>query len=431
MNIKLWSLVLATLIPSVVAKEQKDDIYLGSNWINADFSDIETVQQWSQLTDEFVKNVKENNTDTVTRSAKFGIVDVIAPIFSKVKAEATCVACDFLMNAVHKLTYVPFTHNWLLKGFTAGCKLAGRPDIECEGYVKSYGEEYLDVIHKMDFDKEYIGKLACFHLARTCPHPEIPDAEWNLPEPKKVVSPQPTGKELKILHLSDFHYDSTYVEGSEADCRRSICCQKDSHEDEKDPSIIKKPASKWGEYKCDMPLPTLESMLQHIGQMNSKEKFDMLLFTGDIPAHDAFRETKEHSKATEHAAYNLLQKYLDPKTTKFYPVIGNHESVPSNLFPELGSEKQKGYDLYDFIAGEWQGWLPGNALSSIKKAGYYSMNHSDKLKVLVLNNNLCYSYNVWILLDPENSDPSGMLAWAVNELKDAESKGQKVYIASH
>ncbi|KXN73630.1 hypothetical protein CONCODRAFT_3451, partial [Conidiobolus coronatus NRRL 28638] len=191
MNIKLWSLVLATLVPSVIAEEQNEDIYLGSNWINADFSDIETVQQWSQLTDEFVNNVKENSTDAVTRSVKFGIVDVISPIFSKVKAKATCKACDLLMSAVHKLTYVPFTRKLLLKGFTAGCKLAGRPNTECEGYVKSYGDAYLDVIHNMDFGKDYIGELACFHLARACPHPEIPDAQWSLPAPKRVGAPKP------------------------------------------------------------------------------------------------------------------------------------------------------------------------------------------------------------------------------------------------
>ncbi|KXN73628.1 sphingomyelin phosphodiesterase [Conidiobolus coronatus NRRL 28638] len=367
-------------------------------------------------------------------ASPFGIVDVIAPIFSKIKSAATCKACDILMSAVHKLTYVPFSQTLLLKAFTAGCKLIGRADAECVGFASTYGPAYLDVIHNMDFDKDYIGELACFHLARACPHPEIPDAQWSLPAPKRVAAPQPSGKdgkELKILHLSDLHYDSNYAEGSEANCRRTICCQNDSTMDEDDSYIIKKPASKWGEYKCDTPLATLESMLQHISGMNKKENFDMVLFTGDIPSHDIFRENSKHSKAVEHASYRLLERYIISNRTKIYPAVGNHEPIPSHLFPILGSGKEKGYDLYNFIANEWKNWLPGNSLSTFKRAGYYSIQHSDNLKILVLNNNLCYSYNIWILLDPENPDPNGMLSWAISELKEAERTGSKVYITSH
>ena len=36
--------------------------------------------------------------------------------------------------------------------------------------------------------------------------------------------PQKTG-DFKILHISDLHLDSEYVEGSEADCEFPLCCR--------------------------------------------------------------------------------------------------------------------------------------------------------------------------------------------------------------
>jgi sphingomyelin phosphodiesterase len=433
MIIKIWSIAFITFTKTPVHNRQNEDGIIESKWLEYDFSDIEKVREWASLSNQFIKKFENSETKDFLEFTRFNTVDLIAPIFSNSSSNSNsnCRACDIAMRNAHRMARAPFSRRLLLKSLITGCKRKGLPDSECKGIVSAYGPAYLDVFREMDFSKAYMGQLACFHLLRACPHPELPDSEWNLPAPKKTFASQPSGKELKILHLSDLHYDSNYAEGSETSCRRTICCQNDSTTDEDESYVIKKPASKWGEYKCDMPLATLESMLQHISEMNKKENFDMVFFTGDIPSHDIFRESSKHSKAVEHASYKLLEKYINLNTTKIYPAVGNHEPIPSHLFPMLGSGKEKGYDLYNFIASEWINWLPGNSLSTFKKSGYYSIQHNDNLKIIVLNNNLCYSYNIWILLDPENPDPNGMFSWTIEELKEAERTGSKVYITSH
>ncbi|KXN73627.1 sphingomyelin phosphodiesterase [Conidiobolus coronatus NRRL 28638] len=302
----------------------------------------------------------------------------------------------------------------------------------CNGIVDNLGPLYAKVVRNMDFTRPYAAQLASFAFIRTCPHPSLGEAQFRLPEPKPHILDKPSNRTTRILHLTDWHFDPLYKEGSEADCRRATCCQEDSNEDESNPSLIKKPASKWGEYKCDIPRATLESMLDYIRQLHKTKPFDIVLFTGDIPAHDMWKESIEKSKYTTEITINILKSYLnDLPGVKFYPVVGNHESIPANMFPLNGQEEEKGFFLYPFLANQWKSWLPESAFNLAKQTGYYSVKHNNNLKIISLNNNLCYAYNPLLLLDPEVSDPNRMFTWLINELEDAEKSGSKVYIASH
>lgn len=70
---------------------------------------------------------------------------------------------------------------------------------------------------------------------------------------------------MKVLHLSDTHYDPEYLEGSNADCNEPLCCRATS-------GSAKSPdrrAGLWGDYrKCDTPSRTIHSMLQNIAYMH-------------------------------------------------------------------------------------------------------------------------------------------------------------------
>lgn len=155
------------------------------------------------------------------------------------------------------------------------------------------------------------------------------------------------------------------------------------------------------------------------------------MFTGDVPAHDTWKESIKRSEKSESEAYKMISSHFSPSKSHIYPVIGNHESVPLNQFPFSGKMHGKRFFLYDFVADEWKDWLPSPQIDSIKKAGFYSIQHSKDLKVLVLNNNFFYTYNCYALLDPRNPDPNGMFKWMISELQEAEKNGTKVYIASH
>lgn len=64
---------------------------------------------------------------------------------------------------------------------------------------------------------------------------------------------------IRVLQISDIHLDPLYKEGATNKCGEPLCCRKN------DPILGPgKGAGKYGDYSCDTPLITLESMLKHI-----------------------------------------------------------------------------------------------------------------------------------------------------------------------
>lgn len=45
------------------------------------------------------------------------------------------------------------------------------------------------------------------------------------PKPTNYIIPKPSGKRVKVLHLSDFHLDPRYQVASEANCSSGLCCR--------------------------------------------------------------------------------------------------------------------------------------------------------------------------------------------------------------
>jgi len=75
---------------------------------------------------------------------------------------------------------------------------------------------------------------------------------------------------IRILQLSDIHFDPAYLEGSEADCEEPVCCIKMPKKGE----LVKKKAGYWGTAaKCDIPLRTVENLLEHINRTHKVRKF--------------------------------------------------------------------------------------------------------------------------------------------------------------
>jgi sphingomyelin phosphodiesterase len=85
--------------------------------------------------------------------------------------------------------------------------------------------------------------------------------------------------------------------------------------------------------------------------------------------------------------------------------------------------------LYDFVADQWSHWLPEATKKTIKVAGYYTVQMQHGLRLVVLNNNDCYTYNFWIYYDPQYL--VGQLQWLHDTLLQAETKKEKVHIIAH
>lgn len=50
--------------------------------------------------------------------------------------------------------------------------------------------------------------------------------------------------------------------------------------------------------------------------------------------------------------------------------------------------------LYEYVAAEWSTWLPQSALDTLRIGGYYTFVIKPHLRVVALNNNLCFTFNM-------------------------------------
>ncbi|XP_041055851.1 sphingomyelin phosphodiesterase [Carcharodon carcharias] len=260
-----------------------------------------------------------------------------------------------------------------------------------------------------------------------CGHWDI-YSDWNVTLPDKpkppVIPPkppQPGAPITRVLFLTDVHWDKDYIPGSNPDCRDPLCCRKGSGL----PPKHRKGAGKWGEYsKCDLPLSTIENMLQHL----QSRHFDLVYWTGDIPAHNVWHQTRKDQLLALNTITALVWKHLGK--VPIFPAVGNHESTPVNSFPPPfihGNESSAW--LYDAMVEAWKDWLPKEAQETLRRAGFYTVKVQPGLRLVALNMNFCSHENFWLLVN--STDPAGQLQWLINILQDAENNGDKVHIIGH
>lgn len=99
--------------------------------------------------------------------------------------------------------------------------------------------------------------------------------------------------------------------------------------------------------------------------------------------------------------------------------------APSRL---IGDALLSSHRLYDFFANTWN-WLPVDARETIKISGYYTVIIEKGLRVIALNNNVCFVFNIWLLMD--SSYISDELQWLHDTLLAAEKSNEKVHLLAH
>jgi sphingomyelin phosphodiesterase len=182
------------------------------------------------------------------------------------------------------------------------------------------------------------GYYACaYSFPGSCPVPLHEPQPIDFPKPKPVDAqqPAPSGEVIQVLHFSDWHVDPHYRAGMEAKCSHNICCRDYGRWN--DPGPIKKPASKWGEGKCDTPIALGISAMEAIPRFVPNASFG--LFTGDIVSHDTWLITEKYVADQETESYELFKKYL--QDMKLYVVMGNHDSFPADQAP--GPQRPNSY----------------------------------------------------------------------------------------
>ncbi|KAM8976241.1 sphingomyelin phosphodiesterase [Pelodytes ibericus] len=262
-------------------------------------------------------------------------------------------------------------------------------------------------------------------VGSTCGHWDI-YSDWNisLPQiPKPPVTPPvppvPGANVSRVLFLTDVHWDKHYTPGAPTNCKEPLCCRGNLSRDHQG-------AGYWGQYgACDLPLHTIESLLSHVA---TQGPFDRVYWTGDIPAHNVWEQTRQKQKEALTTITSLIRKYLGP--IPVYPAVGNHESAPVNSFPPPyvhGNLSSRW--LYDAMEQAWHTWLPNTALETLRTAGFYTVRIGPRLRLVSLNMNFCATENFWLLIN--STDPAGQLQWLMGILQDAEDRKDKVHIIGH
>lgn len=340
-----------------------------------------------------------------------------------------CSACQLTLKyALWKFRKPDGTYNGLPEFVQSACKrLKIETNNVCDGIVTTYKNVVLTLLHELQLSAEQVCGLI---LPSTCYSPDLPwnKIKWNVTIPGVIPRNSSSGNRIprslrttaRVLHLSDIHMDLNYKPGGNVDCSEPLCCRVPGKMKASD-----RQAGYWGSLGyCDTPYWTLENFLQQ----TSKNTYDYIIWTGDLPAHNDWSQSRDAQISVLYNLTSLLVKYF-PKTP-IYPSLGNHESFPVNNFPPHYVEDNNSITwLYKALTKAWSPWLPPDALRTVSQSGCYTTLVRPKFRIVSLNMNYCNQQNWWMLINPV--DPNHELEWLVSVLLDAEMNDEKVHILGH
>ena len=158
-----------------------------------------------------------------------------------------------------------------------------------------------------------------------------------------------------------------------------ICCSSK----DPPPKNPEKTAGIFGDYKCDLPLKTLDSILDHAKEHHPEIRY--IFLTGDYPPHDVWRQDRQHNLASAKAIVEAIStRFPSSSNVQVFPAIGNHEIFPVNMFPTGDEPVPLNYDpgwLYNNLADLYLQWLPNETQQqTLRDSGYYSIKANDKLR---------------------------------------------------
>lgn len=341
---------------------------------------------------------------------------------------AACPICQMVLNKLLPAVKSGHDINMIARDMTMKCvELNIAPAIICNSIIPLFKDMFFTVLKMtplnfLEVCGQLLGHKACNLDAK-------PFTKWDiqLPNKSKPLSKPQTPKldnpTVRILHLTDIHYDPLYTEGAKVVCPYPICCRRENGM----AGFKMEAAGKFGHSNyCDLPKATLVSLFKHLSKIQNQ--FDIVILTGDLPPHDIWKQTKDDHLHILHEITEMFRHFLPTK--KVFFSVGNHESIPVNNFPPPYIKSNGApHWLYPTLAKAWSKWLPSETKATIEKGAFYSVSPFKGLRIISLNTNFCYRMNFWLLVD--SVDPAGQLKWLVTELQKAENHEEKVYIIGH
>ncbi|XP_035772890.1 sphingomyelin phosphodiesterase-like [Anopheles albimanus] len=238
------------------------------------------------------------------------------------------------------------------------------------------------------------------------------------------TGPNREAGDMKIIHITDVHYDPHYRTGYNAVCGEPCCCR----EGQGIPADPANGAGEWGDYRdCDSPWKAVEDAVRAAARQHPDAAY--IYYTGDIIDHGVWETTVAGNIVSMTRTYQLFRDTFPGK--QVFPVLGNHENNPTNVFAPSYIDRQdfSARWLYDFSADQWSGWLPAATQQTIRQGGFYTALVRPGFRIIGMNNNDAYTFNWWILYDPAYL--RAQLQWLHDTLLQAEAAGEKVHILAH
>lgn len=350
-------------------------------------------------------------------------------IQSNLTSSLTCAACTALITVIETYIKVDESEQNIIETLNTICvtlKLS-TPEV-CAGITKIFSPE---VIYVMKHTDRGADAFCSQILSDSCNIITTPYDDWEvaLPAGKPTRHELPIPKEgapsFKVLQIADPHFDPYYLEGANANCDNGILCCRQSNGALNSSSDA---AGKWGDFRnCDTPLRTIKHMYQHIAETHPD--CDYIMFTGDSVAHDVWNQTRDGNLEI------LLETYVQLSAAfpgvPVFPNVGNHESNPTESYPQafIKNPKYSNAWLYNTLDAQWKNWLPASASPTVLRGAFYSVLARPGFRIISINTNFCSYLNFWQFLAPD--DPSSQLKWLVYELQQAESNNEKVHIIGH
>jgi len=340
--------------------------------------------------------------------------------YHNTKDSIFCQPCHHVMNKVDKLIAKRIGFNLIKRLLTEICSLAIKRNV-CEDAIIRYGDIVYDSIMDHYLDSEFV----CTFI-KVCKNHYIPynpdEYAIKILKDKPEINPPifPSNSTLKILHLTDLHIDFYYEAYSEAECGEPQCCR-----DKKDKP--KKEAGYWGAVAaCDLPLRTLEAMIE---QISEEIKPDLVLWTGDNGSHDVWKLSNDTAAVSTRQIGNLIYEKLVKKNgILLIPSIGNHEERNVDEFNVFDMNYES--ILLKNISEVYKQFIGEEKASDFSKDGYFTMLvPNTKLRVISINCFLCDTINFFLVKNP--TDPLGQMEYLRQELDKAEKAGEVVFIIGH
>lgn len=345
------------------------------------------------------------------------IFQIIKLKLADMEEDFACTLCKRIIAAVRTTVEEKYTPDEIINLITLICSISNNYDY-CYNYYSNYGIPFLkNAFIRLTNSDNFCHTIGFCAEGQNCEDTYDYAIRLLKDKPNKKKEKIDTNASLlKMIQITDIHFDQNYVENGTIYCDMPLCC----HEKISNYSRIK--SGKFGgEKHCDTNLNLLKSFVQAAYDLEP----DFIIWTGDNAEHDNWNSTQENI----YTSTETIKGYIDEvfqNSIKIYPVIGNHEVYPNDLW-KSGDEYI--FENYANIYKDY--FFEEQAYETFRKYGYYTEKHpNSNLRIVALNCLYCDSVN-YHHLSTNHTEAKKEFIWLENVLRQAEIDNEYVYILDH